>query len=800
MKRSASRLIVLTVILSVVVAACTSDSVVPPTTSVSCVAPHQNPGPAVEKVEFSQHGVDQAAASVRGGTIDFYQAGLKLAAADQIKKDPRVKSYRAPSGAIGLLLNPAPDPNGLNPFSLLAVRQAMQYLVDRGFIANSIYGGNAVAQVAPISSLDYDYLTIAGVLAQRGIRYDFDLAMRMISDAMQEAGAKLVDGKWNYNGKPIRIKFIIRTEDERREVGDSVRASLQKAGFEVVTNYQDFAAAISTVQSTDPQVFDWHIYTEGWGKGSADRYDFGSINQFAAPWMANMPGWLVFGFWQYENPTLDEVGQKLFMGNFASREERDELYRQATGMALDESVRIWLATTFSVFPASPELICVTEDIVSGPKSQLTLREAYIPGKDTLRAGHFWVWTERSVWNPVGGFGDVFSTDIWKNINDPALINDPFSGIPIPFRAKFQVETAGASGSKLAVPAESVIWNAEADRWEPIPAGTQATSRVVFDLSKYFQSVWHNGRPITMADVLYNLAATFERVYDSDKKRVEFVLSATQKPLLDVFRGFRILDDKRIEVYLDYWHFDEAYIASYANVVSLGFPWEIMAASDELVYGRKQAAYSQASAARYNVPWLDLAGSRGAGLVARVLRSFAGGNYVWSGAIKVSDALTVNGKTYASAQDAKERYEATLDWIDKFNHLIISNGPFILARYDPPAQYAELKAFRDPTYPFKPGDWYRPKPQDVRFAGVSSQNGNVKVELAGPGNLELRWLAVDPRSGEVKASGTAAKLGSTSFELALAADVFQLYQSGRVEIRFLATSDQLARVYESKSSN
>lgn len=796
--KGTSRLILVVVFLFVA-AGCSFGSQGPvdnseqPVSSVPCVAPHSNPGPSADRIEFSQNGVDQAATSVRNGTLDFYQAGLKLAAAEQIRNDPQVRSYRAPSGSIGLLLNPAPDPNGLNPFSLLPVRQAMQYLVDRDFIANTIYGGNAVSQIAPISSLDYDYLTIAGVIAQKRIHHDTDLALRMIAEAMQDAGATLVDGKWNYNGQPIRIKFIIRTEDERREVGDSVRALLETAGFTVITNYQDFAAAISTVQTSDPQVFDWHLYTEGWGKGSADRYDFAAINQFAAPWMANMPGWLIFGFWQYENSSLDEVGQKLFMGDFSSRQERDELYRRATEMALDESVRIWLATTFSVFPASPQLNCVTEDIVSGPKSLLTLREAYIPGEDTLRVGHFWVWTERSVWNPVGGFGDVFSVDIWKNITDPALINDPFSGRPIPFRASFQVETSGTDSGKLAVPVEAVMWNAVDDRWEPVPQGTQATSRVVFDLSEYFQSVWHNGGQITMADVLYNLSAMFDRVYDPDKSRVEFVLSTTQKPMLNVFRGFRILDDNRIEVYLDYWHFDEAYIASYANVLPLAFPWEIMAASDELVYGRKQAAYSQASAARYNVPWLSLAENRGAELVVRVLRGFQRDSYVPDG------AFTVNGRTFATAQDALERYQATLDWFDQYNHLIISNGPFILARYDPPAQYAELRAFRDSTYPFKPGDWYRPRPSDIQFGTISSQNGTVSVSLTGPGSLELRYLVVDPRSGEVETSGVATKTG-TDFEIALPAEIFQHYLAGQVEILFLASSDELARVYEYVSFN
>ena len=37
-----------------------------------------------------------------------------------------------------------------------------------------------------------------------------------------------------------------------------------------------------------------------------------------------MPGWREEGFWQYENPELDELGKTLYRGEFKSREERDE--------------------------------------------------------------------------------------------------------------------------------------------------------------------------------------------------------------------------------------------------------------------------------------------------------------------------------------------------------------------------------------------------------------------------------------------------------------------------------------------
>ena len=106
---------------------------------------------------------------------------------------------------------------------------------------------------------------------------------------------------------------------------------------------------------------------------------------------------------------------------------------------------------------------MTEDVSAGPKLQWTFREAYVPGEDTLTVGHLWVWTERSTWNPVSGFGDIYSSDVWRNLADPAMTRHPFTGIPIAMRATYDVETAGPNG-KLAVPADTQIWDANAGEW------------------------------------------------------------------------------------------------------------------------------------------------------------------------------------------------------------------------------------------------------------------------------------------------------------------------------------------------
>jgi peptide/nickel transport system substrate-binding protein len=332
-----------------------------------------------------------------------------------------------------------------------------------------------------------------------------------------------------------------------------------------------------------------------------------------------------------------------------------------TELGLEASVRVWLATVVNSFAAQDDLTGITRDVVAGPRSPWTLREAFVPGQDEITVGHLWVWTERTTWNPVGGFGDVYSVDIWRNLHDPPLWNHPFTGIPEPMRADFEVETAGAGGG-AAVPSDAVRWDADADRWSAVPSGTTAVSKVTFDYSRYIGSNWHHGQPITMADVVYPIAQGYELAYDADKSRIEIALGVTARPYLETFQGFRA-DGTRLEVYVDFWHFDEHQIASYASPTSLGMPWEILAALDRLVFEERRGAYSDTAAARFNVPWMSLVMERDARLVERTLRDLEGGSIVPEG------VFDLGGASLVSPEEARERYAAALAWFAEHGHLV-----------------------------------------------------------------------------------------------------------------------------------
>ena len=761
---------------------------------------HSQPGPAVDRVFFKSFNVDRAPLDFQNGAMDLYLFSLKTQAARELRDNSDIRLNEAPATSASIILNPAPAPRGqLNPFSIKEIRQAVQLLVDRDFIANDIYQGMALPMITHLSPTDFDFLTVFEQARGSDIRYDPELARSIISEEMTRAGAVLVNDKWEFEGRPVRLKFIIRVEDERRSIGDLVRAELEKAGFTVSPSFQQFAPAVLSVYSSDPQNFQWHLYTEGWGRSAPQRYDFGTINQMAAPWQGNMPGWREVGFWQYENDELDTLGQRLFTGDFQDQAERDSIYSSMTALALDESVRIWVATVLNSFQVQKELQGVTSDLVSGPKGPRTVREAYIEGQDELTFGHLWVWTERTTWNPVGGFGDVYSSDILTSLYDPPIWNHPFSGLPVPYRAEFEVETAGPS-SKLSVPADAVLWDTVANQWTPVGPGVRATSKVVYDYSSFFNSNWHHGQQITLADAMYGIAQSYELAFDEDKSRIEFALGVTSRPFLETFRGYRILDNGNIEVYVDFWHFEQRQIASYATPDGLLTPWEILAALDDLVFEQRRAAYSDTGAARFNVPWISLVMKRDAGLVERTLNSFVAGGDIPDVAKGV---FTIGNRSLVSPEEAVGRYQAALDWFEEFEHLVISNGPFFLARYDPPAQFAEIRAFRDPSYPFSPGDWYLGDAPELDIRNIQTetitagQDSKVTATVIGPGELGVRYVLLDPATSTVLKVGEAEKADGGEFTVTIDSETTKDLPPGLYSLFLAAFSDEVASLVERK---
>ncbi|MGD2201330.1 MAG: ABC transporter substrate-binding protein, partial [Candidatus Bathyarchaeota archaeon] len=431
-------------------------------------------GPATDTIEYIR--VERALApdALRQGDMDVYIYSITADAEIEIgDDDPDIAFYRGVSGMDDILLNPAPAPEGeLNPFSIKEVRYAMNYIFDRDFIVNEIFQGTAAKMYDYLGPYHPEVPSIADIKLRHGFVYDFDLANSMVEDAMVLAGAEKRAGTWYYKDEPVIIKGLIRVEDERRDIGDSFASDLEKLGFTIDYAHSTFGPAIDTVYGTDPAAFEWGFYTEGWGIG-ASRWNTwepgcwgGSADPDTGDWCANMPGWGEEGWWNYLSPggRVEKLATDIYYGRYTDLDDREQKIREVTDLMMQESVRIFGIRELTAYTARRDVEGLTQDMGQGLRGGVWApREAYREGDTTLKFGAQWVWTETTVWNRFGGFNDVYSVDIARSTYDPAVWRHPFTASGMPFRAEYEVETAGPDGT-LSVPSDAYEWDAEADEW------------------------------------------------------------------------------------------------------------------------------------------------------------------------------------------------------------------------------------------------------------------------------------------------------------------------------------------------
>ena len=798
-------------------------------------------GPATDTITIQRVPMEEVVQAFQAGRIDAYIFGVRPAIAEVLRRDPNLRVLNAPSALVDFIFNPAPvyianlsgdqtkrslselarltggspdaitnvyyDPDrnltfveygaypgkGASPFAFKDVRIAMNYLIDRDNVVNVIYRGFASPMYTFLSSYDPDFPLISDIVLRYKFAYNPQLAEQIVTNALTRAGLQKVGGLWSYEGSPIQINFIIRVEDERRDIGDQLATALESLGFKVNRLYMTFGPAIDTVYGTDPADFKWHIYTEGWGKTGIAKYDSASIAQFCAPWFGYMPGWAEPTFWNYKNDFLDDITQRIYSGNFTSKDERDSLYRKGVEACIAEGVRAWVATRLDSHVLRADIRGYTNDIGAGLRGIWNLRELNAPGKTTLNVGHLWVYTARTVWNQVGGFQDVFSVDIMYATWDPMTWTHPFNGLPIPFRSSFDVQTAGPTG-KLDVPSDAFIWDASRGAWKLVGPGAKATSKVVFDMSSYIGAKWHDNTTITWADVLAQLYQFFDITYNATKAASEGAIASLWKPTLDTIVGFRIDEaNKRLEVYLNYWHFEPAFIASFATI-NIYVPFSIVLAEDYLVFTKGSYAYSTSAATAKKVPQLNLVLSGHAGDIASTLQTFLAQNYF------PANIFTVGNKQYATPDEAAARYRAALSWISSTGNAWISDGPYMLASFSSEAQSVQLKAFRDPTYPFSPGKWVFGEPRLVRIENIGvpqvvrGQEASILVDLSGPPPLFVKYLLRDSVTGQIISVGQGSLATGSRFVITFPAALTKdLTARFPYELTIIAYSDAVAFV-------
>lgn len=723
-------------------------------------------GANVDAVRFVQYADESTALEeVRAGNLDVYYYRMP---ADRLQgARDGLQVHESTGGSYDILLNPA-ESDRLNPFSSREIRFAVNALLDRDLIVNELMGGYGVPMASNYGPFDPEYPAVLEAVESLGVAHDPAAARAAISEAMRGMGAAVRGGTWHHGGEQVVLSVFIRSDDPvRRSIGEMLASGLEDAGFGVERQFGDLNKAFVVVYGSDPADLRWHAYTEGWGGRSAFvRYDQTGLAQMYAPWFSNMPGFNSPGYWNYENAELDELTRAIYSGRFASASERDALLAEAARAGVSESVRIFLAAKIDQYVAHESVSGIINGFGAGVPTRFTPINARA-ADGVLDVGVKQVY--QGAWNPVQGLSDVYSTQIWGAVSDPAVFRHPYTGLAMPVRASWEVRTAGPGG-ELEMPPGTVSWDPGSGAWIDV-SGRGAASAVSFEV---LPGNWHHGEPAGAADLMY--AAYFAQEWGTDAGEGDRTVDPEYTPqaaqAAESVAGVRPVEGG-IEVYVDYWHFDEAEIAAWA-APGAPMPWEIYAAMEEVVLSGG-AAFSRSAASERSTSWLSLLAPSDARKVLEALEGFAASGHVPPPLSGMVDAAQAAG-----------RYEAAAGWIRERGHAVISDGPFRLDSYSPEARTIRLSAFDDPSYPFGAGRWSwleGPRLPAITSADVPAVSESpARVTVGTRDADELRYFVRGPgghESGRVDASG-----GSSEFYVS--------GPDGARQLRLFAVSDEVQR--------
>ena len=737
-------------------------------------------GSFVDEVKFIQY-LDENTAleEVRYGNLDIYYSRISSDRIESQDSRDGIQVFASSGGSYSILVNPSIS-DKFNPFSITDVRFALNYLVDRNLIVNELLGGHGKPMISNYGMYAADYLSIIDEIESFHFEYNPSYANDLITDSLENAGAEKIHDMWYHDGEQIEISFFIRSDDPiRKSIGEILSYELENIGFKVKKDFGDLNKAFVVVYGSNPAMQKWHLYTEGWGSSGFSKYDSVGLAQMYSPWFSNMPGNNDPTYWNYKNDYIDTLTQKIYIGDFTSAQERTSLIEEATKEGVNESVRIFLASKTDQFIANENVDGVINALGAGITTRFTPINAN-SDTNSLVIGVKQIY--QGAWNPIAGFSDTYSNQVWLNLYDPGVFSHPFTGKIIPIRTGWEVENFG-NDKKISVPEDAIIWDIDNQNWKKVGSDQYAISKITFDL---ILGDWHHNQKMDMNDILYSIYFLSEwgsaphendKTYDS-----EYSAQAIQNAKTLI--GIKPLDDNTIEVYVDYWHFDEAEIAGWATPWS-SMPWEIMTSMEDAVLDGN-VSFSRSGAVSKNVNWLSLIVPNDSQIIRQHLIELKESGHIPS---------SLQGSEY-DWEYFEGRYNAAINWIDQNNHAVISNGPFYLDNYSPESRTITINSFDSDEYPFESGKWEKfeqvkfPKITNVKISDVVNLGESVSIYVEMSDSSQIHYFILDPQ-GEITISGTSP-VDNNSSEIVLSKSETLELDMGTNTIKIFSSSDEVLR--------
>jgi peptide/nickel transport system substrate-binding protein len=683
----------------------------------------------------------------------------------------------------GMQFNPLETTGGFNIFSIQEVREAMNWIIDRNVIVNEFHEGRGSPKWHIFKSVSPDYArTVATMLGlENEYAYNFDKGKTEIYNALEKAGAYLnaTTGTWYYNNTEIEVNALIRIEDERLDAGDYLAGQLERLGFKVNYLHRSSGDAYQYWGVLAPSVAgDWHFYTAGWISTAMRAYEDDSPYYFNTP--DNQP---LYEIWQ-PTASLVEASTTLNDAGYLSMAERNNLVETCAALMLKVGTHVWTIDQLVAFPHSADLGDFVNDLYGafhGYWGLKTIRRNEPGGTIKLGALSFWI----EGFNPVGGFNWLYDVYAQYIVEDSGVYFHPHTGRAIPHRADFTVNTAGPAGT-LSVPNDALMYDVFTDTYSPVGDGVSATSMVTYNMT---WGQWHHGEAINMADVMMEIAEVYKITTPGTTTNLYDITTITpdRRIFTSNFKGIKWLSDTVCEVYSDYWHPDETYIAYYNDVWPTG-PWEGVALGNNVV-SQQLLAWSLDQADVRGVDMLDLVKGPSLPILETAYNSLATANYIPA-------AIT----DWVSSSDAMARWTAKGNWYDAWGNWWVSSGPYFVDTVNVDAYQITFSAFRQ--YPFKADafdNMVTLSEPEVAFASVPtsvvpglSAVFDLDVTVAGAPyeNVDVTYLLIDQADAVMK-EGMATNLGAGDFQVEITATDTSAMTAGSYRLLTLAVGEEYA---------
>lgn len=656
----------------------------------------------LDSILFSAVAPDQAVASLQNDQLDIYMTGLNPAVYPP-PDDILNLDYSLANGLyFDITFNPAgPVFTGtgkLNPFADPQIREAMNWLVDREYIATQFFANTASPKLLPLEEGYADYIRCADQIntLEAAYAYNFSAAQTAIATEMLTLGATVVGEHWYYNGEPVTLIFIIRNDGDgsRLLIGDYVADQLELLGFTVDRQYKTSSQASPIWMGSNPADGFWHLYTGGWMSTEIIR-DLGDNFQFFASPNSSMN---YSPLWQAYAPSAEfaDVMQQLASKTYADLAERDALFAQALPLSLNDnnagSLHLWLLEAKNFNPRQADVL-TSYDLAGGVGGSrlwpYVTRFAGVEGGQ-LRAGMEDLLV--APWNPVAGSTWVYDQTVIHATQDYGLIMDPFTGLVWPQRAESATVTAVTGlpvtqtldwvtlsfAPQIDVPADAwVDWDAAAQTFitretaHPTGLTAQIKSTITYPINLFSTVTWQDGSSLSLGDFILKMILTFDRGKPESAIYDESAVAALDS-FMSTFKGVRIvsINPLTIETYSDSVRLDAELnvVDWWPNYATGPGPWHTVALGVR-AEAAGDLAFSMDKASSLLIPQANYTDIFYANPLYAVLDDSVADDYI--------PYLSTLG-LYVSPAEAVDRWANLDDWVtNQQGHFWVGSGPYYL---------------------------------------------------------------------------------------------------------------------------